>query len=94
MARSEGGRGGERARALGGAQHRGRCAGGREVGDDRWGPPIGEIKQRERGGMGRRSDWAVWALREKKEGEEKVGWAEIERRKKFSFFNSNLFEQN
>jgi len=46
------------------------------------------------GGMGRRRDWAVWALREKKEGEEKVGWAEIERRKKFSFFNSNLFEQN
>ena len=43
--------------------------------------------------MGRCRDWAGWALREKKEGEEKkVGWVEIERRKKFSFFNSNLFE--
>ena len=90
MARSEGGRGGERARALGGAQHRGRCAGGREVGDDRWGPPVGEIKQREKGGMGRRSDWAVWALQKKKEGEgKKVGWAKIERRNKL-FFNTNI----
>ena len=43
------------------------------------------------GGMGRRRDWAVWALREKKEGEEKVGWAEIERRKKFSFFLTQTY---
>ena len=36
--------------------------------------------------MGLCRDWAGWALREKKEGEEKkVGWVEIERRKKFSF---------
>jgi len=45
------------------------------------------------GGMGRHSDWADWALREKKEGEgKKVGWARREKRWKAFFFNSTSFE--
>ena len=80
-------------RAAGGAP-RGREGGGRKGEVPTGGAHLAVRVREDGGGMGRRRDWAVWALREKKEGEEKVGWAEIERRKKFSFFNSNLFEQN